>query len=255
MSTKSYSSRTSDTALRSLSSRLSAGTKLDLGAGEIEVGRRHEEVADSRRLDAVLDGGIGQEDVVHRDAQLADVDAETSRGVALRVEVDDQGAVAHVGEAGAEVDGGGRLPHAALLVGERHDPRQRPGRGPTAADRVEHVERALDVPWAAQDRGHGGQLALSPGGAEVVDCAMGGSSPYPSSTAPSFPLASVAGQASANAVDPGNIALRRTLNGRSSARRGPEDHHTKRRDIPRNLHQSATALARRSGRWTAIRPG
>ena len=50
-------------------------------------------------------------------------------GVALRIEVDDQDPVAEVGQAGAQVDRGGGLAHAALLVGHGHDPGQRPGEG------------------------------------------------------------------------------------------------------------------------------
>src|SRR5262249_57425574 len=47
------------------------------------------------------------------------VDAETRARVALRVEVDDEHALADRCERGAEIDGGRGLADAALLVGER----------------------------------------------------------------------------------------------------------------------------------------
>src|SRR5262249_58176380 len=50
---------------------------------------------------------------------LALVDAETRARVALRVEVDDEHALADRCERGAEIDGGRGLADAALLVGER----------------------------------------------------------------------------------------------------------------------------------------
>ena len=40
------------------------------------------------------------------------------RGVSLRIEVDDQHPLADGGERGAEIDGGGGLADAALLIGE-----------------------------------------------------------------------------------------------------------------------------------------
>ena len=49
---------------------------------------------------------------------------EPRAGVALRVEVDDEHPVAEVGQAGAEVHRGRGLAHAALLVGDGHDPGQ-----------------------------------------------------------------------------------------------------------------------------------
>ena len=49
------------------------------------------------------------------------VDAEPGAGIALRIEIDDQHALADGGERRAEIDGRGRLADAALLVGERED--------------------------------------------------------------------------------------------------------------------------------------
>ncbi len=51
------------------------------------------------------------------------VDAETGRSIALRIEVDDQHALADRRQRRAEIDGGRGLADAALLVGEREDAR------------------------------------------------------------------------------------------------------------------------------------
>ena len=46
------------------------------------------------------------------------VAAEGGRRIALRIEVDEQGLGAALGDAGGKVDRGGRLPDPALLVGD-----------------------------------------------------------------------------------------------------------------------------------------
>ena len=56
--------------------------------------------------------------VVGRDAAVAAVDAEPGRGVALRIEIDDQHALADRGERRAEIDRRRGLADAALLVGD-----------------------------------------------------------------------------------------------------------------------------------------
>ena len=61
--------------------------------------------------------------VIGRARAIAAVDAETGRGVALRIEIDDQHALADRGQRGAEVDRGGGLADAALLVGQRQNAR------------------------------------------------------------------------------------------------------------------------------------
>jgi hypothetical protein len=58
-------------------------------------------------------------DVVGRGA--LGLHAEPGGGVRLRVEVEDEHALAVARERGAQVDGGRRLADAALLVGERDD--------------------------------------------------------------------------------------------------------------------------------------
>ena len=49
-------------------------------------------------------------------------DAEPGRGVALRIEIDDQHPLADRGERRAEIDGRRRLADAALLIGDRQNP-------------------------------------------------------------------------------------------------------------------------------------
>ena len=49
------------------------------------------------------------------------VDAEPDGRVGLRIDVDEQRLVARLGDAGGDVDGGRRLPDAALLVRDRVD--------------------------------------------------------------------------------------------------------------------------------------
>ena len=61
--------------------------------------------------------------VIGRAGAVAAIDAETGRGVALRIEIDDQHALADRSERGAEIDRRGGLADAALLVGERQDAR------------------------------------------------------------------------------------------------------------------------------------
>ena len=55
---------------------------------------------------------------------IAAVDAETGRGIALRIEIDDQDFLADGGKRGAEIDRRRGLADAALLVGDRKDARR-----------------------------------------------------------------------------------------------------------------------------------
>ena len=76
----------------------------------------------SRPLHAAGPRGVAQREVARQ--AVVDVRAgvlgkpKCNRGVALRVEVDEQGRVAGVGDRRAEVDRGGGLAHPALLVGD-----------------------------------------------------------------------------------------------------------------------------------------
>ena len=93
--------------------------ELDDRAGELGL-RGHEiEVREGRVL-RQLGERRAVEQVVARRAVRAH--AEPRGRVRLRVEVDDERALAGLREAGGEVDGGRRLADAALLVRERVDP-------------------------------------------------------------------------------------------------------------------------------------
>ena len=62
---------------------------------------------------------VVDEHVVHRRRLAVGLDAEVGGGVGLRVEVEDADALAGLGQGGGEVDRGGRLADAALLVDDR----------------------------------------------------------------------------------------------------------------------------------------
>ena len=134
--------------------------QLDLGAGQVEAGGRDEQVAHGGRLDAVLEGDVVQHDVVHRRLEVAGVDAQAGAGVALGIEVDDQRPVAEVGQAGAEVHGGRGLAHAALLVGDRQDPRERTHR--CSGVRRLDLARRFDLARRVGSDAHVGDAFLAP---------------------------------------------------------------------------------------------
>ena len=71
---------------------------------------RHHRVAQRRFAD---------QHVIGRAVAAAAIDAEPGRGIALRIEIDDQHALADRRQRGAEIDRGGGLADAALLVGQR----------------------------------------------------------------------------------------------------------------------------------------
>ena len=61
--------------------------------------------------------------VIGRAGAVAAIDAEAGRGVALRIEIDDQDALADRSECRAKIDRRGCFSHAALLIGQRQDAR------------------------------------------------------------------------------------------------------------------------------------
>jgi hypothetical protein len=90
--------------------------------GELAVGTEDVVAALLRAGPGRGDAGVLQQHVVHRQAQLALVDARAHRGVALRVEVHHQHTLAFEGEAGGEVHRGRGLADAAFLVRDTKDP-------------------------------------------------------------------------------------------------------------------------------------
>ena len=98
---------------------------LELEAGEVH-GRRDDVQPRHRGLeDGVADVDLAGEHVVGRAVAALAVDAEPGRGIALRVEIDDQHMLADRRERGAEIDGGRGLADPALLVGEGEHPGDR----------------------------------------------------------------------------------------------------------------------------------
>ncbi len=90
------------------------GDEVDGGGDEREArhGGRHARLGERR---------LAAQDIEGRDFTVPVVDAEPGAGIALRVEVDDEQALADGRERRAEIDGGGGLANAALLVGQRED--------------------------------------------------------------------------------------------------------------------------------------
>jgi hypothetical protein len=90
--------------------------QLDLGPGEVNSrGDR------GHAGDAGADARIGQRDavaqaIVRRHGVRRSVHADAARGVALGIHVNEEDLAIERGEAGAEVDGGGRLADATLLI-------------------------------------------------------------------------------------------------------------------------------------------
>ena len=81
---------------------------------------------------------VGERDAVEQVVRRGAVRAHAEPGgrVRLRVEIDEQHALARLGEAGADVDGGRRLPDAALLVRDCVDPGGHARRLAAAAGRL-----------------------------------------------------------------------------------------------------------------------
>ena len=96
--------------------------QLDLGAGQFAVGAQHVVAATSVHQFLAADARFGdrgglQQHVINSELNLAFVHARAHGGVALRVQVDHQHALAELRQTGREIDRGGGLAHPALLVG------------------------------------------------------------------------------------------------------------------------------------------
>src|SRR5690606_31786112 len=95
--------------------------QLGFNPHQVGVGR-HDGEAGHQRLDRGIEQrAFAEQDLIRGPDALFLSYAETRRGVALRIEVDDQYALTRCGEPGAEIDRGGRLADATLLVGESDD--------------------------------------------------------------------------------------------------------------------------------------
>ncbi len=87
----------------------------DFGAGEIDIAWNQPEIFSAGRDDAVLEVSVTEEGFIDTEA-FDGVVAEGAGGVGLRVEVDEEDAVASGGDCGGEVDGGGCFSDASLLI-------------------------------------------------------------------------------------------------------------------------------------------
>ena len=97
--------------------------ELDLGTREVAIGGDQGQIANRRLEDEGRGvGGVSRQGVVDAAAGggLA-FEADPAGEVALRVEVDEQDALACERERGAEVDGGGGFADAAFLIGDDED--------------------------------------------------------------------------------------------------------------------------------------
>ncbi|MCL6504874.1 MAG: hypothetical protein K6T86_19520, partial [Pirellulales bacterium] len=95
--------------------------RFEIGVGpaarqDFEAGRRG-------RLQCLAEGPLQHQGVAGRRLK-----SEAAGGVALRVEVDQQGSSTASGQADGEIDSSGRLAHAALLVGNAENPSHVPRR-------------------------------------------------------------------------------------------------------------------------------
>ena len=96
-------------------------TDFEFEAGEIKRRWREIKPRDDGRQDRVVQSSASGKHIVGGKPAAALVDAEAGRGIALRVEVDDQHVLADSGERGAEIYGGRGFPDAAFLIGHRQD--------------------------------------------------------------------------------------------------------------------------------------
>jgi len=104
------------------------GDELKLGAREIDRGGNDVQPGNAGGHDGVRQRRADQ-DIIGGDIALVTRDAESGRGVALRVEVDDEDGLAHGGKRRSQIDRRGGLAHAALLIGHDQHARFFPLRG------------------------------------------------------------------------------------------------------------------------------
>ena len=96
--------------------------QLDLGAGQVHRGRREKELRHLGLDDDLRQPGLADDQVVAVRLVRARREAQPGRRVGLRVEIQQQHPQAAGGERRAEIDRGGCLADAALLVGDRQNP-------------------------------------------------------------------------------------------------------------------------------------
>ena len=97
----------------------------ELDPQKIHSRGRDDEARHRGRNDDVAQRLLADQHFVARSCSSVSVDAEPGRRVALGIEIEDQHPLADRGERGAEVDGGGGLADAALLVRHGENARTR----------------------------------------------------------------------------------------------------------------------------------
>ena len=95
--------------------------QLVLDCGQILARGGDVERRDLRALDDVRELDVADEGVVDRPLDRVGRDADSARGVGLRIQVDQEGRVLGGSEARREVHGRRRLADAALLIRDRDD--------------------------------------------------------------------------------------------------------------------------------------
>jgi hypothetical protein len=98
--------------------------KLDVGAGEMTVGRQKIELRDLRLQHDGLRFGLIHEDFVHSRAVGALRETQSGRRVRLGIAIRNQNAAIRGGERGCQIDRGRSLPYAAFLIRNGDDAAQ-----------------------------------------------------------------------------------------------------------------------------------
>ena len=91
---------------------------------EIEGRRRKVKPRHGGCDDRVAQRRLASQHIIGRVQAASPIDAEAGRGIALRIEIDDQHVLADRRERGAKIDRGRGLADAALLVGDRQHARR-----------------------------------------------------------------------------------------------------------------------------------
>ena len=76
------------------------------------------------RQHCIAQARLAHQDIIGRTGSPAALDAETGRGIALWIEIDDQHEFANRGERRAEIDCRGGFADAAFLIGNCQHPRR-----------------------------------------------------------------------------------------------------------------------------------
>src|SRR5262249_17767063 len=96
--------------------------ELDLSAYQVDIGWQYPQARNDRRTDCLLRGLAPEKHMVDRGMKTGLLDSEPCRRVALGIKVDQKRRTLGEREPRGEIDGSGRLSHAALLIHDREGP-------------------------------------------------------------------------------------------------------------------------------------